>query len=139
MTAFKDVLEFQVALDLTVGDFRAPDITVDQEMRLNLIEEELKELRIALAAGDVVGVADALADLQYVINGAAVTWGIWLDWMHNEVHRSNLTKKGGVRRADGKLLKPAHYEPPDLETVFERQVTLGVSDEVALVRKRHGR
>jgi predicted HAD superfamily Cof-like phosphohydrolase len=139
VTAYEDVLEFQIALDLTVGDFGAPDITTDQAMRLRLIEEELQELRDALAAGDVVGAADALADLQYVVNGAAVTWGIWLDWMHDEVHRSNMTKRGGVRRADGKLLKPPGYEPPDLESVFERQVTLGVSHWVAAVRKRHGR
>ncbi len=121
-TTYEDVKEFQVAMGLAVGDLSAPDITRDQEMRVRLIEEEVTELIDALASGDVVGVADALADIQYVVNGAAIVWGIDLDPVAAEVHRSNMTKRGGKLREDGKLLKPDHYEPPNIERVLAEQV-----------------
>jgi predicted HAD superfamily Cof-like phosphohydrolase len=122
MTVFDDVMEFQRAMDLAVGDFAKPDITRDQAMRVRLIEEEVTELIDALASGDLNGVADALADIQYVVNGAAIVWGINLDNVHAEVHRSNMTKRGGTLREDGKLLKPEGYEPPQIERVLAEQV-----------------
>lgn len=114
MSVLGDVFEFHVAMGLTVGDFEHPALGVDERMRVALIEEEFEELIEALAAKDIVAVADALADIQYVVNGAAVSWGIDLDEVHSEVHRSNMTKLGGERRADGKLLKPPHYRPPNI-------------------------
>lgn len=136
---FLDVLDFHRTMNLTIGDFKSPSVSADQEMRLSLIVEELAELLDALgyeyelSVGDnisrssdksdesenIVAAADALADLQYVINGAAVTWGLDLSEVHKEVHRSNMTKVGGTRRADGKLLKPPGYKPPDIERVIK--------------------
>ena len=78
-------------------------------LRQALIEEEVGELQAAAGAGDLVGVADALADIVYVAYGTAHVYGIDLDAVLDEVHASNMTKLGAdgrpVRRADGKILK----------------------------------
>ena len=58
----------------------------------DLIDEERDELKLALDAGDVVKVADALADILYVVYGTADTYGIPIDACFREVHRSNMAK-----------------------------------------------
>lgn len=95
-------------------DAVTPDIDHCRELRLRLIDEEFRELRDALDANDIVAVADALADLTYVVIGSGLQWGIPLDRVFAEVHRSNMTKQGGGKRADGKILKGPAYEPPDV-------------------------
>src|ERR1700712_2734950 len=97
-----------------------PDVGADQiDLRLALIEEEVAELREAAVAGDLVGVADALADIIYVAYGSAHVYGIDLDSVLDEVHASNMTKLGSdgrpVRRADGKVLKGPDYRPPNVK------------------------
>jgi predicted HAD superfamily Cof-like phosphohydrolase len=91
-------------------------------LRLALIEEEVGELRQAAVVGDLVGVADALADIVYVAYGSAHVYGIDLDAVLDEVHSSNMTKLGAdgrpVRRADGKVLKGPDYRPPDVKSVL---------------------
>jgi hypothetical protein len=92
------------------------------ELRVRLIKEELTEYEYALAAGDLVGIADALGDLKYVIEGAAVSHGIDLDPIFREIHRSNMTKTGGGKDAGGKILKGPDYEPPILAPLLQAQV-----------------
>ena len=95
------------------------------DLRLALIEEEVGELREAAVAGDLVGVADALADIVYVAYGSAQVYGIDLDAVLDEVHSSNMTKMGAdgrpVRRADGKVLKGPSYRAPDVKSVLAAQ------------------
>src|SRR5215204_1216500 len=74
------------------------------ELRISLIEEEAREFADAVRANDVPEMVDALCDLLYVTYGAAVALGVDLDPFFREVHRSNMTKVGGTRRADGKWL-----------------------------------
>lgn len=69
---------------------------------------------------NLVEVIDGLCDLLYVVYGAAVTMGIDLDPFYAEVHRSNMAKEGGGTRADGKILKPAGWLPPDIESILNR-------------------
>lgn len=92
------------------------------DLRLALIEEEVGELREAAEAGDIVGIADALADIVYVAYGSAHVYGIDLDAVLDEVHASNMTKLGQdgrpVRRADGKVLKGPGYRAPDVKAVL---------------------
>ena len=91
-------------------------------LRLDLIEEEFDdELRGALFEGDLVAIADALADLLYVTYGCAIEYGIPIDKIFAEVHRSNMTKfKNGANfREDGKLLKGAGFEPPRIAQILE--------------------
>lgn len=93
-------------------------------LRVSLIQEELNEYRTAAAAHDLVGIADALSDLLYVVLGAYVTHGLQgvAESLFDEVHRSNMSKldeRGQVRyRADGKVLKSARWQPPDLAAVL---------------------
>jgi predicted HAD superfamily Cof-like phosphohydrolase len=92
-------------------------------LRVELIREEFEEFKVASLAGDVIEAADALGDLLYVIYGASLEWGIPLDAVFDEVHRSNMTKvwpDGTVhRREDGKILKPEAYSPVDLRRVLD--------------------
>lgn len=63
-------------------------------LRIALLEEELKELKQAIADGDLVEVADALCDLQYVLSGAVLEFGLgerFVD-LFEEVQRSNMSK-----------------------------------------------
>jgi predicted HAD superfamily Cof-like phosphohydrolase len=91
-------------------------------LRTLLIEEELAEFRNAGEAQDLVGAADALADLLYVVYGAAVEYGIDLESVFAEIHRSNMSKdpRGGCR-ADGKVCKGPGYEAPDVRGIVESQ------------------
>jgi predicted HAD superfamily Cof-like phosphohydrolase len=89
-------------------------------LRVSLIEEEATEFATAVERGDVVEMVDALCDLLYVTYGAAVDLGVDLEPFFDEVHRSNMAKVGGRRRADGKWLKPAGWTPPDVAGLLER-------------------
>ena len=98
-----------------------------KQIRCALIEEEAAEFRAAVEAGDLVEVADAIADLLYVVYGAALTFGIPADEVFAEVHRSNMTKLGTdglpIYRDDGKVLKGPHYSPPQLLPILARHAT----------------
>lgn len=93
-----------------------------QDLRVELIREELFEYKMALAEGNLVKVADALGDLDYVVNGAAIAHGVILPSVTAEIHRSNMSKLGAdgkpIYREDGKILKGPGYEPPKLEPLL---------------------
>lgn len=63
-------------------------------LRVSLLAEELKELQQAIADNDLVEVADALCDLQYVLSGAILEFGLGEKFkaLFDEVHRSNMSK-----------------------------------------------
>lgn len=63
-----------------------------QQLRIELIQEELFELRAAMAGCNLYETADAIADLLYVVYGTAVACGIDIDKVFEEVHRSNMSK-----------------------------------------------
>lgn len=91
-------------------------------LRIKLIAEEFKEFRDAYEAGDLVEMADALADLEYVVHGTALECGLPSQQIFDEVHRSNMTKfeHGEIpKRADGKALKPEGWEPPRIKEILE--------------------
>jgi predicted HAD superfamily Cof-like phosphohydrolase len=100
------------------------------QLRVGLLREEVGEFADATTARDLVGIADALADIVYVAYGAAVTYGIDLDAAIREVHRSNMSKLDNsgrpVLREDGKVLKSDRYSPPDLASVLAAQTELPV-------------
>ena len=83
-------------------------------LRKHLIQEEALEVIEALSKGTFEELAKELADLLVVTYGAAAEFGIPMDKIFEEVHRSNMSKIGGPVRADGKLLKPANYASPNL-------------------------
>jgi predicted HAD superfamily Cof-like phosphohydrolase len=63
-------------------------------LRVNLLQEELDELKQAIADKDITAVADALSDLQYVLSGAILEFGLGYKFkdLFEEVQRSNMSK-----------------------------------------------
>lgn len=146
MKSIDQVREFHRLMNQPIGD--KPGFNERVPLRLDLIKEEFIELceacgyecEVLISAPlvkrthengleyfigevgepNVVEAADALADLRYVTEGAALEWGIPLDAVTDEVHRSNMAKVGGEVRADGKILKPAGWTPPDIAGVLAR-------------------
>lgn len=92
-------------------------------LRIRLIQEEFDELKEALVKEDLLGIAKELADVLYVVYGTAVSCGIDMEPVFREVHRSNLSKVGGHKRADGKWVKPAAYSPAQLAPILSSQMT----------------
>ena len=128
-----DVLRFHEAFDLPRSASPTTDIDDDlAQLRLALLREEVSEFAAATAARDLVGLADALADIVYVAYGAALTYGIDLDAVVHEVHRANMSKLDArgrpVLRADGKVLKSPLYRPPAVDAVLQNQLPLFDTD-----------
>jgi predicted HAD superfamily Cof-like phosphohydrolase/GNAT superfamily N-acetyltransferase len=92
------------------------------ETRQWLLDEEVTELAEAVRSGEIEKVAHELADVVYVAYGTALTYGIDLDAVIAEIHRSNLTKldRDGrpVYRDDGKVARGDRYRPPDVAGVL---------------------
>lgn len=89
-----------------------------RDLRSALILEEVAEFSEACNDVNLIEMADALADIIYVTIGAALEFGIPIDRVFAEVHRSNMTKlwpDGKPRyRNDGKVIKPDTYSPPNI-------------------------
>ena len=87
-------------------------------LRYDLIKEELEELREAMESKDLLEVADALTDILYVTYGAGHAFGIDLDKCFEEVQSSNMSKLGEdgkpIYNESGKVMKGPKYFKPDL-------------------------
>ena len=118
----KSVLEFHEKFGATINCKPCLPSPEDRELRVKLIMEELVELK---DAANIVQVADALGDLLYVVLGSAVCYGIDLEPVFAEIHRSNMTKLwpgGKVFKNDyGKILKPPTYSPARLVEIIQKQ------------------
>ena len=124
MTNFEKVKEFMDAFGQeVVTKPKWPDAKT-MELRIDLIEEEVKEFNEAIcdASGSLVDVADALSDILYVVYGAGHAFGIDLDKCFSEVHRSNMSKLDEygkpIYREDGKVLKGPDFTEPDLKSMI---------------------
>ena len=99
-----------------------PDKKV-QDLRYELIREELEELRVALDEKNLKEVADALTDILYVTYGAGHAFGIDLDKCFNEVQDSNMSKLGQdgkpIYNEGGKVMKGPNYFKPNLQKFIE--------------------
>ena len=88
------------------------------KLRIELIKEELEELKEAMQNNDLLEVADALTDILYVTYGAGHAFGIDLDKCFNEVQNSNMSKLGEngkpIYNDAGKVMKGPKYFKPDL-------------------------
>ena len=122
MTNAERVKEFMEAFSQEVKG--SPEL-VDHKtamLRLGLILEEYKELEEAQTEEDLVGVADALSDILYVVYGAAHAYGIPIDECFDEVHNSNMSKLGEdgkpIYRDDGKILKGPYFYEPKLKGIL---------------------
>ena len=115
------VAEFHRKFDILVQEHPAIPAGPTQELRVRLIQEEFDELKEALAREDLAAIAKEVADLLYVVYGTAVSYGIDMKPVFAEVHRSNLSKVGGFKRADGKWVKPSTYSPASVQPLLDAQ------------------
>ena len=92
--ALNGVAAFHKTFDLPVEP--SPIIPSEKrcELRINLLQEELNELKAAIVDKDIVEIADALSDLQYVLSGAVLEFGLGERFhdLFEEVQRSNMSK-----------------------------------------------
>ena len=97
-----------------------PSFSTDKinKLRIDLIKEELNELKEAMDNNDLLEVADALTDILYVTYGAGHSFGINLDKCFDEVQNSNMSKlsENGepIYNESGKVMKGPNYFKPDL-------------------------
>lgn len=113
---FRDQEKFMRACDQTVDDYN----TEQFKLYVKLIEEECRELEVAINNVDKVEAVDALTDILVVTIGALHSMGADAEGAWKEVMRTNFAKidkeTGKVRkREDGKVLKPVGWAPPDLK------------------------
>lgn len=92
-----------------------PQIPSEQrcELRVNLLQEELNELSQAIKDNDIVEIADALCDIQYVLSGAVLEFGLGDKFVElfNEVQRSNMSKACNTQQEA--LMTLSHYKKKD--------------------------
>jgi len=118
----QDVLDFHKAVGAHVEQKpKVPDDCAVRELRCELIKEELVETLHALKRNDLEGIADGIADSIVVLLGTAVSYGLDMRPVWDEVHRSNMSKVGGPIRSDGKQLKPVNWSPPRVWELIQEQ------------------
>ena len=118
MTNFQKVKTFMQTFGQDVKSSPAFSTDKINDLRYNLIKEELDELKQALDNKDLLEVADALTDILYVTYGAGHSFGINLDKCFDEVQKSNMSKLGKdgkpIYNEHGKVMKGPDYFKPDL-------------------------
>ncbi len=117
----KMVEEFHRKFEIAIQPSPADPADETKQLRIRLIQEEFDELKESMAKGNLAAVAKEMADLLYVVYGTAVSYGIDMKPVFQEVHRSNLSKVGGYKRADGKWVKPPTYSPAQVEPILYAQ------------------
>ena len=92
------------------------------QLRIDLIQEELNELKEAINNNDIIEVADALTDILYVTYGAGHSFGVDLDSCFNEVQNSNMSKLGDdgkpIYNESGKVMKGPNYFKPNIKKII---------------------
>ena len=122
MTNFEKVGAFMKTFGQEVKENSSFSTDKINELRINLIKEELDELIEAMNKKDLVEVADALTDILYVTYGAGHAFGINLDKCFDEVQGSNMSKLGNdgkpIYNEEGKVMKGPNYFKPNLAKFF---------------------
>lgn len=120
--ALSSVAAFHEVFDLPILD--TPTIPDEKRcaLRISLLQEELNELKEAVDNGDIVGIADALSDLQYVLSGAVLEFGLGsrFKYLFDEVQRSNMSKT--CKSMEEALETQAYYlQHKNTESVIEEK------------------
>jgi predicted HAD superfamily Cof-like phosphohydrolase len=120
--ALNQVAEFHTTFKHPI--VAAPAIPSKQrsDLRISLLAEELKELQQAVDDNNLVEVADALCDLQYVLSGAILEFGLGEKFkeLFDEVHRSNMSKAcKTVEEAEQTI---AYYKNKDATDSYYKEI-----------------
>lgn len=123
-TPFELLREFHETYGAAIDKDFSHDLLLLRESLLR--EEYMEVLQESLVFPDMVDkkkLTKELADLMYVTIGFATTFGLPLEEVFYEVHKSNMSKLGPngevLRREDGKILKGINYKEPDLDQFFK--------------------
>ena len=123
MTNFQKVKKFMETSGQEVKSKPSFSSEKINELRFNLIKEELDEFKQALDNDDLLEVADALTDILYVTYGAGHAFGIDLDACFQEVQNSNMSKLGEngkpIFNDQGKVMKGPNYFKPNLSKILK--------------------
>lgn len=126
-TPFEKLVEFHEAFEL--GFPESPELPEDIEtrkLRIRILVEEFEEYLEGEENNDIIEIADALIDIIYVAYGTGVEYGLPMDKLFNEVHRSNMSKldENGnpIYREDGKVMKGENYTPPKVKEIIEEHI-----------------
>ncbi len=118
MTNFEKVKIFMKTFGQEVKNNASFSSNKINQLRFDLIKEELNELKEALQNKDLLEVADALTDILYVTYGAGHAFGINLDKCFDEVQQSNMSKLDidgkPIFNDAGKVMKGPNYFKPNL-------------------------
>tara|TARA_B100000131_G_scaffold65919_1_gene62225 strand:- start:315 stop:686 length:372 start_codon:yes stop_codon:yes gene_type:complete len=118
MTNFQKVKTFMQTFGQDVKSKPSFSTEKINDLRYNLIKEELDEFKQAIDNKDLLEVADALTDILYVTYGAGHAFGIDLDKCFEEVQNSNMSKLGDdgkpIYNDSGKVMKGPNYFKPNL-------------------------
>lgn len=123
MTYFEDVAHWNAMMGQPVEDRLSDTLDFDSpslRLGISLVREEFTETMDAWAGKDINGIADGVVDLIWVLCGLLARMGIDLDSVWDEVRKANYAKLGGPVRADGKVLKPEGWKPPDISAALVR-------------------
>ena len=92
------------------------------KLRVALIAEELKELEVAIFEKDIVGIADALCDIQYVLSGAVLEFGLGDKFkaLFEEVQRSNMSK-ACVSESEAKDTIDFYLKKDGTECIYKKE------------------
>jgi len=147
--SIEKVNEFHTAFDRERLDKPGVPMKVQWALRIALLEEELGELKEAYENEDVVEVADAFADIQYILDGGIIEAGMMdiKGTLIKEVHHSNMSKLvdvtdsalqeeltgftwvvgedgrvGYLTDENGKIRKPTFFEAPDIKKILNENL-----------------
>lgn len=120
--ALNDVAKFHNAFNLPILEEPTIPAADRCELRVNLLQEELDELKDAIKDGDLVEIADALSDLQYVLSGAVLEFGLAdrFEALFSEVQRSNMSKICPTME-DAQKTQQHYKETKDTESYIEER------------------
>lgn len=117
------VLEFHQKFGGNIGKNSTLPNNAERSLRQRLLEEEYKEYVHGEETNDLIEIADGLADMLYIIYGTAVSYGLPINEIFQEVHDSNMSKLGEdglpIYREDGKVLKGPNFFKPDIAKIIE--------------------
>jgi len=116
------IAEFMTKHKQTIRDYpQIPEDGNERELRRKLIAEEAMETCEALANSDLILIADGLADLLYVVFGTALSYGIPMETIFTEVHRSNMSKPKLGHTMNGTKVEKGSYSKPQIATLLEQR------------------